>query len=113
MMVNLNSADIRTAVKPRSTDQWSNERYLMRQRYLRSYRFTKKKETVIQRTKKWLVEKQKEQYLSSDDKHAAAGTRKPKHKRLSAYVRACLIKLLLRLCVANVDTNAEESKLLP
>lgn len=62
-----------------------------RQRYLRSYIFTRKKPTAAQRTKNWIKEKKKN--LKASDENLKG--------RTCSFTDSCLKVLLL--CVAKVD----------
>ncbi|XVF59554.1 hypothetical protein PTKIN_Ptkin07bG0285400 [Pterospermum kingtungense] len=100
---------------------WSaSEKYVMRQRYLRSYplimtnnKKEKFAEKVAKKSKQWLKEKKRKYCRLEDDddedddyddqeeeesKQPGGDDKKPKHKLGSWYVKACL-KLLL-VCVS-------------
>ncbi|XWS41998.1 hypothetical protein CRYUN_Cryun17cG0130600 [Craigia yunnanensis] len=106
--------DVRNPIKLSSG--CSIERYLMRQRYLRSYPLMTKKEekaeNVAKRTNKWL-KKRLRKYCRSDDqgnKQTGQSGRNNKSKPNpgSSYLKPCL-KLLL-VCVAKVDVRMENPK---
>ncbi|XVF17805.1 hypothetical protein REPUB_Repub10bG0156000 [Reevesia pubescens] len=107
--------DIRNPIKLSSG--CSTERYLMRQRYLRSYplMMTKKEDkltagNISERTKKWLKAKLRKYYrrVDDDDHHIKQTDKKSKpHNLGSSYVKACL-KLVL-VCVAKVDDVTMEN----
>ncbi|XVF61949.1 hypothetical protein PTKIN_Ptkin08bG0176200 [Pterospermum kingtungense] len=99
--------DVRNPI--RLSSGCSTERYLMRQRYLRSYPLmtTTKKENVAKRTKNWLKKQHSKYYcrLDDDGDDDQRNKSKPNPPRCS-YLEACL-KLLLVVCEAKVEVGME------
>ncbi|XVF15687.1 hypothetical protein REPUB_Repub09cG0176700 [Reevesia pubescens] len=108
--------DIRNPIK--LSNGCSTERFLMRQRYLRSYPLiTNNKENVginvaLMKTKKWLKKKQRKYFRVDDDHqgnyHKQTGRKSRRDKKskpypCSSYV-AAWSKFLL-VCVAKVDAR--------
>ncbi|XWS29336.1 hypothetical protein CRYUN_Cryun24cG0020300 [Craigia yunnanensis] len=106
--------DVRNPIKLSSG--CSTERYLMRQRYIRSYPLmnkNKEKEgNVAKRAMKWLKKKQRK-YCRFDNQGTkqtgwSGGDNKSKSNPGSSYLEACLKSLLV--CVAKVDVTMENPK---
>ncbi|KAI6695335.1 hypothetical protein NL676_023045 [Syzygium grande] len=86
--------------------------YACRQRFLRSYKFSQKEETVAQRTKKWLRAKQggaAERPASKEEGRNESEGRKRRRKRKSNGDGSCsfleAVFNFLFLCVAKVDVD--------
>uniref|UniRef100_A0A1D1YKN7 Sulfate transporter 1.2 n=1 Tax=Anthurium amnicola TaxID=1678845 RepID=A0A1D1YKN7_9ARAE len=75
--------------------------HLCRQKFLRSYTFSKK-ETVAERTRRWLQEKEKKVKLSKDGLVAVVREAKDRSVRVSCLAHGVVIKCLFS-CVVSVD----------
>ena len=90
-------ADIEFLRMLSSTKSMSHHNYVSRQRYLRSYTFTRK-ESFPDRTKKWLKEKQKVKKKNKPTDMSAS---------VSCFFLNAVFNFMFR-CVAKVDVHEEE-----
>ncbi|OMO84218.1 hypothetical protein COLO4_22157 [Corchorus olitorius] len=92
---------------------WRNEKSLKRQKFLRSYTFTRKEEPkpVLKRAKKWLIQKQKVLFINIDKHTKATGNyTKSKCKKVSSYVEACSSTLIDKLLLLFRGANANQDR---